>query len=166
MTAVLGLDLSLTATGVALPNGEPKVLTNNLRGCDRLIWIRDVIAFSLDVHAPDLVMVEGYAMGTVRQAHSYATGELGGVVRVMLHEASQPFLDVPPATLKKYATGRGNAKKVEVLQAAWKRLGYEGTSDDEADALWLRAVGMELLGVPVVSLPAVQRAAVDVLRAA
>jgi hypothetical protein len=44
---------------------------------------------------------------------------------------------VHSATLKKYATGKGNAKKPDMLRAAQTKLLYEGTDDNEADALWL-----------------------------
>jgi Holliday junction resolvasome RuvABC endonuclease subunit len=44
---------------------------------------------------------------------------------------------VHSATLKKFATGRGNAKKPEMIEAARVRFGYQGEDDDEADALAL-----------------------------
>jgi hypothetical protein len=44
---------------------------------------------------------------------------------------------LPPASLKKFATGKGNAKKPDMLAAARVRLGYGGADDNEADALWL-----------------------------
>ena len=40
-------------------------------------------------------------------------------------------------TLKKFATGKGNADKSAMIEAARQKLGYQGNSDDEADALWL-----------------------------
>jgi len=39
---VVGLDLSLTATGVATEAGT-EVLRTDLRGCDRLAWLRDAV---------------------------------------------------------------------------------------------------------------------------
>jgi hypothetical protein len=72
------------------------------------------------------------------------------------------FADVPPASLKKFACGKGNAKKEEMLAAAIRRLGYEGSSFDEVDALWLRAMGCEALATPLVKMPA---AHLDALKA-
>ena len=43
---------------------------------------------------------------------------------------------VSPGTIKKFATGRGNAKKKEVIQAV-KMLGYFPTDDNQADAIAL-----------------------------
>jgi Holliday junction resolvasome RuvABC endonuclease subunit len=162
--AVMGLDLSLTATGIAYPDGLASVVRSKKKGAERLVEIRAWIETSLLNYDTDLVVIEGPAFGRPNGMH--ALGQLAGVVYVRLHELKQRHLEVPPSCVKKYATGKGNAKKVDVLQAAWKRLGYEGTDDNEADALWLRAVGMELLGEPVVDVPALHRTALDKLRVA
>jgi len=47
------------------------------------------------------------------------------------------YAGVHSATLKKHATGKGNAKKPDMLAAARARLGYPGSDDNECDALWL-----------------------------
>lgn len=168
---IVGLDLSLTATGVA-PSRFPQLriaytITTKLRGCERLAYIRDEVmrpCSPVEVWDPDwrmvapLVVIEDYAFSRAA-AHSHQLGELGGVVRLALHEAGVPFVCVVPSSLKKYATGKGNANKGEMLAAAIRRLGYEGASDNEADALWLQAMGMDALGCPVVEMPAVNRAA-------
>ena len=39
--------------------------------------------------------------------------------------------------IKTHATGKGNANKAQVIEAARERLGYQGNDDNEADALWL-----------------------------
>lgn len=155
---VVGLDLSLTATGIASPDGTTTVLATKLRGCERLIDLRDRTRKACEL--ADLVALEGYSFGS-RNSHAHALGELGGVVRVALHVASVRFVEVPPSSLKKYATGKGNAGKEEMLAAAIRRLGYDGHDNNEADALWLRAMALDTLGHPVVDMPAVNRAALE-----
>lgn len=150
---VLGLDLSLTSTGYALdrPGRGLDVgrLTNNLRGPARLDWIaHEVIALA---EQADLTALEGYAFARPNQAHQ--VGELGGTVRLELWRRSIPYVEVPPSTVKKYAAGTGAAKKEQVLAEAIRRLGYQGASTDEADALWVRAVVLEAAGRPVVEMP-------------
>lgn len=162
---VVGLDLSLTATGAAHPHPDGGAMSRTLkagarRGMTRLAWLRDEI-HTITTGA-DLVTIEGYSFSS-RASQAHALGELGGVIRLALHEAGTPHLDVPPATLKTYATGRGNAGKVDVVVAARERLGYQGTDDNEADALWLRAIGLDLLGHPIVALPKTHRRALDKL---
>lgn len=154
---VIGLDLSLKATGIAHPDGTsetygPTAEGASNAGMDRLCEIRDYLAAVLrHPRHLELVMVEALAFDSRDTRREQA--QLAGIVRALLYDHDIPFLLVAPGTLKKYATGHGLAPKVDVLQAAEKRLGYHGTSFDEADALWLRAIGCELLGVPVVAMP-------------
>jgi Holliday junction resolvasome RuvABC endonuclease subunit len=141
---VVGLDLSLTSTGVALADGRVCRLRIDGFGPKRIEWIRATIMDLVPAEI-ELAVIEWYSFGA-RGSHVREIAELGGVVRNALWRARVPYLDVPPSTLKKAATGNGKAKKYEVMRAAERRLGYEGTEDDESDALWLRAIGWELLG--------------------
>lgn len=163
MRDVVGLDLSLTATGVATSDGSWIVKPGKLRGPERLATIRDFVAAAvLDEPVPvDLVVIEGYAYG--RNNNREILGELGGVIRLLLWENDVRYLDVPPSTLKMYATGKGNAGKTEVVIAARERLGYSGHDDNEADAMWLYALGCDLLGQPLVKLPQTHRRALEKL---
>jgi crossover junction endodeoxyribonuclease RuvC len=72
---------------------------------------------------------------------------------------------VPPATLKTYATGKGNASKDAVLAAVVKRYpGWAVTGNDVADAVVLMAMGARLLGHPLESsLPQSHLRALDKL---
>lgn len=47
-----------------------------------------------------------------------------------------PYQGVPVGTIKKYATGKGNAGKPEMIDAA-RVLGYHPADDNEADAIHL-----------------------------
>ena len=47
-----------------------------------------------------------------------------------------PYLGIPVKTIKKHATGKGNAKKTQVTDAV-KKLGFNPADDNEADALAL-----------------------------
>lgn len=51
-------------------------------------------------------------------------------------EAAIPCSGVPVATLKKWATGKGNANKQTMIDAAVAR-GWNPADHNEADALWL-----------------------------
>lgn len=156
--AVLALDLSLTGSGIALPDGTTDTIrTRSLTGAPRLAHVRWAIIAHLEGWQPALVAIEGYAFGRTNKAHHI--GELGGVIRLMLHERGQAWTEVPPASVKKYATGKGNANKNDMLAASIRQLGYEGSSGDEADALWLRAMALDHLGHPVVEVPVSHREA-------
>lgn len=155
---VVGLDLSLTATGVAHDRGKG-IITTRARGMERLARIRDdVITCCLGA---DLVVIEDYAFSR-GESHSHALGELGGVVRLALWEAAVTYVDVKATNLKKFATDKGNAPKDAVLVAA-VRAGYEGDDNNEADAWWLRQMGLYHLGVPEVPITVYRTTAVNVV---
>jgi Holliday junction resolvasome RuvABC endonuclease subunit len=159
---IVGLDLSLTATGVANGRTTWTIDPGALRGPARL----DLIARKVRDAAQDarLVAIEGYAFG--RPHGMAALGELGGVIRWMLWNLGIPYAEVPPASLKRYATGKGNAPKQDVLAAAIRRGGdlFDGSDDNRADAWWLRAMAMDNYGSPVVTVPAEHRKALAMLR--
>ena len=56
-----------------------------------------------------------------------------------------PYQGVPVGTIKKHATGRGNASKDEMIAAA-KARGYAPVDDNEADALALLNWAVEQAG--------------------
>jgi Holliday junction resolvasome RuvABC endonuclease subunit len=134
---ITALDMSLVATGWASTNGESGVFCppkSHDRGVSRLRWLRSSV---LDRAVPsDLVVIEGYAYGAKGNA-VINLGELGGVIRLALSDDGICYVEVPPACVKLFATGKGNAKKDEVLAAAIRKLEYAGHDHNEADALWL-----------------------------
>jgi Holliday junction resolvasome RuvABC endonuclease subunit len=149
MLRVLALDLSLTATGWAM--GSHMAFTSavlasaKLRGMIRLNWIRGWLREVMEHDDIDLVVLEGYSFGSKGRA-VINLGELGGVIRLELFGRRMPVAEVPPASLKKYATGRGNAPKEEVLAAAIRRLDFSGHDHNEADAKWLLTMALDHYG--------------------
>lgn len=49
---------------------------------------------------------------------------------------------IPPATLKKHATGMGRCSKADMIAACIHRLAIKPANDDEADAIWLGHYGV------------------------
>lgn len=159
MSAVIGIDPSLASTGLAFVNGSTsRVRPGDRVGVERLDFIASTVREVLFLQMPELVVIEGYSFGSAGRG-VVQMGEVGGALRLELHRAGVRWIALPPPTVKKYATGKGNSGKPEMLISARDRLGYEGFNDDEADALWLRAAGRELLGDPVVQRTKLQRSA-------
>jgi crossover junction endodeoxyribonuclease RuvC len=153
---ITALDLSLTSTGVADEDGV-RTITSKLKGMARIAEILErIVAISL----ADLFVIEDYAFQGGHDAYAHALGELGGVVRFELWRNGVPYVDVGVSNLKKYATGKGNAKKELMLAEAIRRLDYQGASNDEADALWLREMALDHYGL----LEKSQRAALNVVK--
>ncbi len=75
-------------------------------------------------------------------AHVYA-GFLGNLTR-WCEEHSVPYLGIPVGTVKKHATGKGNASKARMIEAAkvtWPWVNFE--DDNQADAMWVLDCGLE-----------------------
>jgi Holliday junction resolvasome RuvABC endonuclease subunit len=149
---VLGLDLSITATGYALPDGQTATFKGPWKGDWRIVAIKEAVAGHADL--VDLAVIEDLP------THAKAAGITGmvhGAVRAVLLEAGVPYVLVTPATLKAFATGRGNADKTAMAVAALKRAGREFADDNQCDAWWLRAAALDHYGQPEFDLPKVQR---------
>jgi crossover junction endodeoxyribonuclease RuvC len=158
---ILGVDPSCAATGLALPDGTFAVIRPKVRpGANdagararRLDEIDRGLATCLD-GAPglDLAVVEAYALGGRRGYASAYLAEVGGLIRLHLWRAGACLLEVPPSVLKKYATGSGDATKKHMRDAALLDLRHtvrrpvaEPRTPDEADAYWLRRLGLDLV---------------------
>ena len=146
----LGIDLSLTGTGLSVLDGDKLVFSEcykpkNKSGPDRLIEIRHKVSETIDKYQPGLICLEGYSFGSRGRA-VFQTGELGGLIRVLLHKSGIKWIEITPSQVKKFATGMGNCGKDIVLQQVYKRWGMEFKTSDEADAFILAKIGAILLG--------------------
>lgn len=173
MSRVLGLDLSLSNTGLAgtaldldgsqLGWTEPIKPPAGLRGPERLLWFRQCIGTGY-LSSLDLAVIEGPSYGNQGQGRQSGHHERAGLwwaIRTLLHTRGVPTAVVAPATLKRYATGKGNAGKTDVVLAAARRFPWFAGGDDEADALVLAAMGADRLGTPLTEMPKTHRAALD-----
>jgi crossover junction endodeoxyribonuclease RuvC len=146
--SIVGLDLSLTSTGISI-DGVTSAITSKLSGVERLQDIRNQLIGIIGVHEINAAVIEGYAF-SARNSQSHKIGELGGVIRLCLFEHGIPFAEVPPTSRAKFATGRGNAAKTEVISSVSARTGlvWSGKSaDDECDAWLLEEMGLQAVGL-------------------
>lgn len=163
---ISGLDLSITATGICDVNGVTSTCGGDAKlGDKRLGRIR--IAVESAVEVADVVMIEDLPRGGMGGA---TTGMVQGVVRELLTRLGVPYILVSPATLKMYATGKGNATKSDMRMELFQRFGIDIRDDNQADAWWLRALGLDLYGEPLAQqtsgatlLPKSHRRALDKL---
>jgi Holliday junction resolvasome RuvABC endonuclease subunit len=78
-------------------------------------------------------------------AHVY--GGLLATLTAWCDEAKLPYIGVPVATIKRCATGKGNADKDAMLAAAQTRWpAADIRTHDEADAAWCAAYAAERWG--------------------
>lgn len=163
MRPIIGIDPSLTSTGYS-GCGLVGTLVSKFTGVERLADLSDKLATLLATAPSDVVVViEGYSFAS-RNSQAHSIGELGGVFRLTMHRMEIPFIEVPPTSRAKFATGRGNASKNEVISAVSARTGivWSGKgADDEADAFILEEMGLTVQGHSRYEWPKVNLEALD-----
>lgn len=164
---VVGIDPSLTSTGLVAVAGGSVLGLKRVRvkpmGSERSDshkrmraivaevgeFIASSTAAAAAIRAKVSVGIEGPAFMS-RHGSPHERAGLWWLIFDDLHDRGlTPFI-VPPNSLKKYATGRGNASKDEVLAAVVRRYSdADVTGNDVADALTIAAMGARHLGDPV-----------------
>jgi crossover junction endodeoxyribonuclease RuvC len=142
---VVGLDLS-TKSGVAVvETGNTILYTEEVvfkkeTGIARMGSIAGRILEIVTEYKPDLCVIENYGFSN---AHTLVTlVEIGTVVRYFLHQNDINFMLVPPTSLKKFVTGKGNASKDQVMMFILKNWGHESSTNNVADAVGLALFGL------------------------
>lgn len=143
----IGIDQSLTGFALsAVSIAEPEkhltwVYKSPYFGIERLADIRQWLIDTFDYVSEDHGIVDIAMEGSVLASHAaLVLGELAAVVKMSIYdyfgedESCRYPLKIPPMTLKKYASGKGNAKKQEMLMQIYKRWGIEFNDDNAADA--------------------------------
>ncbi len=157
MTKIVGLDLSITATGVCWTDSAgwtAELIKTRKDGDMRLHEIRSRLLPI--VQGSSLVLIEGYLN---RSMSAGVTGMVHGAVRSLLIENDIPYATLPPSSLKKYATGSGGmgSDKRAMALAAYKRAQAEFTDDNTCDAWWLWVAANDHQGNAPFPLPALNR---------
>jgi hypothetical protein len=171
---VVGGDLSLTASGLAWPDGFTmkygvKGLTDKTpdladRGAALKTLVVNIVNRMMERGRPDLVLLE-----ILPSSGTHIDGERFyvwyGVVNA-LTGLGVPVTDASVSTIKKYALGKGSGPdtgKGAVTDALARRLPHFETAGDEnrADAAWMCALGMDLLGHPLAAMPQANREALS-----
>lgn len=153
---VAGLDLSMVGTAVA-HTVEGAVCSHLIKTRDkdkdrRLAQIQSELRMYLS--GATFCLIEA---PTPRSPSAVVSGMVQGVARLVLIELGIPYGTLMPASLKKYATGKGTGDKIPMALAAMKRAGLEFPNDNECDAYWLWVAANDHLGQPVLDLPALNR---------
>ncbi|TQN30584.1 crossover junction endodeoxyribonuclease RuvC [Haloactinospora alba] len=164
---VIGLDASLTGTGIASSIGWCTIVgragVTNLPLADRDRAIVNLARGVLDtVGTPDLAVIEAPAYSRSGGGAHERSGLWWRVVRHLLAQGV-PVAEVAPTQRCRYATGKGQALKTAVVDAVARRWPQyvTGGNDNLADAVVLCAMGADHLGYPIATVPATHRAALD-----
>jgi len=150
----LGIDPSLTSLGISM-SGQTVSIRRESTGPQRLVEIRDNVMHVVRHNKIDCVAIEHYSYAS-RNSQAHSIGELGGVLRVALYEEGIPTVEIPPTCRAKFATGKGNAGKSEVVSAISARTGIVwngGDGTDRCDAWVLEEMLRFQLGMSVIDWP-------------
>lgn len=144
---ILGLDISLVETGYCVYSTNCTVCgviksSPRKNRFERYDHILSKIAYIVNTHKPDLAIIEGYAFGCHGRA-VFDLAEIGGIIKHWCYNKGLLFHEIPPTTLKKWATGKGNATKDIMMLKCYKRFGIEFTNNNECDAYLLARYGEE-----------------------
>lgn len=176
MTRILGVDPSLTGTGLALLDTDDHLViptwTIETKGkadanlLDRWERLSDITGQVHNTalgfgpggnHHPrelpvDLAVIEAPAFSRNNAGTWDRAGLWWRIVDGLISITT--VIQIPPTTRAKYATGKGTAGKDEVLLAVAKRYPHvDVKNNNEADALVLAAIGAHLAGHPIDELP-------------
>jgi len=168
---IIGIDPSLTATAACFLEADGKhdavVYREPATGLDlqdRMIRYEALVSRIVEGvrnAMPAQVFIEGYSYGSKGKG-TLTRAEYGGILRRDLMHVCV-VTEVPPASLKLFVTGKGNANKTAVITALVKRYGVEFGTDDEYDAYGLAKMG-ECILKRVVPANEAQRRAVNKLQ--
>jgi crossover junction endodeoxyribonuclease RuvC len=152
----LGLDLSLTGTGVIVLDGGKIKLRKLIKSkpggdkpVDELRRIRKIveeIEMIVSEQQPEIAVIEGLAFMVRNATALVQLSALNYMVRAVLDDYNIPFVIIAPTSLKKFVTSNGKAKKDEMMLETYKRYGVSIANDNECDAYGLSQVGLALKG--------------------
>lgn len=150
----VGIDPSLSgfAVSICIGDGEPQVFERSSKPAteasirSRIARYRGLIDWAVDLIGSrvKVIAVEGYAFN----AHSNAVtaGEMGSLLRQSLLDCTALLVEVPPTSLKKFVTGKGQGDKVAVATTLTRKTGRSFNSDNESDAFALMLIAQTLGG--------------------
>jgi crossover junction endodeoxyribonuclease RuvC len=165
---IVGVDASLTATGICVidqdgvvtvqrvkskptPKGDKAAMLTRL---ERIVAeVRAVVRVPVD--EPRDIRIAAAIEGPSYGSTGAAVHDIAGVWWLtyrMLVDLADAAVVIPPATLKQYVTGKGNAAKDLVLMSIVRQHEDVAPADNnEADALGLAAMVARQLGRPIES---------------
>lgn len=174
VSRVMGIDPA-TKTGCALAKAHRggvrvedygEIYEKDVEGIERVQLIGRRVGQYIDLWKPRVVIIEGYAYGRLPSLHTLvALVEIGTSIRLEILKRKLPLVVCTPGRLKKFVTGKGNAKKESMMVSVFKQWNFEGTNN-EVDAFGLAALGVYAL-VPGIEprLGASQREVMQMVKA-
>ncbi len=160
MSLVAGLDVSLCSTGICIIDGTQLVSQELVKSKplgdsyhDETLRLIDIMTritslgteFAKRLKDIDLVVVEGLAFAVRHTTSVMQLAALHYGIRMALEMEGKKIIIAVPSQVKKFGTGKGTAKKEEMMLEVYKRYGFSFSSNDLADAFILSMIGRNLM---------------------
>lgn len=137
MSTTLGIDPSVACSGYALVNDQNDVIidigtivtTSKEAETVRLDRIYQEVKAMCETFKPDIAVLEDQYVGPNPQT-SLFLARARGVAMLACHHAGVPVVLYAPSEIKKVMTGKGNAKKELVQQAAVEAYKHNGVIEE------------------------------------
>lgn len=147
-----GIDLSFNSSGLIVINDDLEIIKSKIissdpsEDIDIRIWdISTEILKHLEPFKSSLqINMEGLSFFILKSQRGIQLAGLHFVVRHNLIRNNFSYMVTPPTKLKKFITGKGNAKKNIMIKEIYKKWGVDFDSDDLADAYGLARMIFEL----------------------
>lgn len=145
----LGIDPSATSAGFALLDEAGRIRTigtcvpQKLGGGARLAFHRDYLLKHVKQYQDQIAHAVIEAPAYDKALKADLLGQIRGIYLLVCADLLIPVTLVAPTAVKKFATGRGTADKVDMIKAAknhWPDWNCARNKDDEADALWMAEI--------------------------
>jgi len=157
----IGIDQSLTGTGICgIINGKmffsalvksKKTEDGPMNEIKRISEIVDNILKTIEINSSleiDLVAIEGISYMSKNTTSLSQLSGLSYMIRAELFKRGLKFVVVAPSSLKKFATGMGNAKKDLMMMETYKEWGVAITNDNICDSFCLGMLANYICDTP------------------
>lgn len=140
----VGIDPSTKTGFVALDEVGTVIRAKELTGIGnqdpkRMTTLIDEIMAHL--RPDDVVCIEGFGFASQQ---AIQLGGIGWGIRMALYRRGMKYTEIGPAAVKKFATGKGNANKDEMVLPIYKQWSFEHSSDNVRDAFVLARIALTM----------------------
>jgi crossover junction endodeoxyribonuclease RuvC len=168
---VLGLDLKPAGSGIARTHDSDGELRRSVARIgrslpsvyDQIDIVEYAVRKACDAE-PDIAAIEGTFSRP--GASDYGQHAIHFAITRALRKRKVPWVDIAPATLKVWATGKGDATKRDMCAAVVATYGrflhINPNDDDSCDAVALLSMALAAYGQPLAEVPESQRRALKV----
>ena len=91
---------------------------------ERFDWLSEQVIQLLKKQSVSQVQLEGYSMNS-KSSRIFQIGENTGILKKKLKDNFFPFYVIAPTSIKKFATGKGNSNKEEMVSAFVNEINFD-----------------------------------------